>query len=158
MPRSFFGLQRSGVLPNWMSTHPKINPLHKNEMEETTVRRKLPRIALAVLILGSLAISETTFSQQTEVTRSVPPAAKVGDEVISLEEVHHALHGQLAQIERQRYNLLSQQLEQLIVQRLLVQEAKKRGVTVEQLLREELYAKVPNSASEAHRKRAGVEP
>jgi protein-disulfide isomerase len=107
------------------------------------VRRKSRSIGAQVLIIGFLATAEITAAQGTDVPRSITPAAKVGEEILSLEELSHALHGQLAQIEQQRYSLLSQKLEQLIEERLLLKEAYNRGVTVEQLLREEVSAKTP---------------
>ena len=106
-------------------------------------RSKLSRIAAAALILAFLATGETTVAQQTKSTRSGAVAATIEDEVISLEEVSQSLHGQLAQIERQRYSLLSQKLQQLIDERLLLREAKKLGITVEQVLKEEVSAKTP---------------
>ena len=81
------------------------------------------------------------WAQEVRATKSVAPAAKIGDEVISLEEVEQALAVQLAQIERQRFALLNQKLEELIGDRLLAQEAKKRGMTLEQLLKAEIYPK-----------------
>lgn len=110
-------------------------------MEKITAKRELPRIVFGVVIFGLIAVSEIIFAQQS--ARSVIPAAKVGDEVISLEEVQHALHGQLAQIERQRHSLINQKLEELIEKRLLDEEAKKRGITGEQLLKDEVEAKTP---------------
>ena len=107
------------------------------------VGRKSRSIGAWVLIFGFLATSRITAAQGTQVTRSVTPAAKVGDEILTLEELSHALQGQLAQIEQQRHSLLSQKLEQLIEERLLLQEAKTRGVTVEQLLKDEVSAKTP---------------
>jgi protein-disulfide isomerase len=106
-------------------------------------RRKSRSIGGRVLIIGFLATAEITAAQGTEVPRSITPAARVGEEILSLEELSHALHGQLAQIEQQRHSLLSQKLEQLIEERLLLQEAKTRGVTVEQLLKDEVSAKTP---------------
>jgi SurA N-terminal domain len=109
-----------------------------------TVREKLPRITLGVLIFsGLVAIKEIAFAQQTEVANSFTAAAKVGNEIISLDEVQHAIHGQLAQIERQRHSLINQKLEEVIEKRLLAQEAKKRGITVEQLVKGEVDAKTP---------------
>ncbi len=73
--------------------------------------------------------------------KSATPAAKVGNEVITLEEVEQAVRTQLAKIEEQRYALLDDKLEQLIGDRLLAREAKRRGVSLEQLLKTEVYGK-----------------
>ena len=71
-------------------------------------------------------------------------AAKVEDEVITLEEVEQGLRAQLAKIEEQRHALLEERLDQLIGDRLLAQEAKKRGMPLDQLLKAEVYAKAPD--------------
>lgn len=73
-----------------------------------------------------------------------PLAAKVGGETITLEELEQAAGPELAQLEQQRHNLLEGRLDRLIGDRLLDQQAKKRGVTVEQLLKTEVYTKVPD--------------
>ena len=96
-------------------------------------------VTLGFLVTGGIS------AQETKTTRNVTPAAKVGAEVIYLEEV---IQAQLVRIERERYNLLQQKLAQLIEERLLAQEAKRRGMTVEQLLNEEVYAKAPKVAED----------
>jgi protein-disulfide isomerase len=111
-------------------------------MEDITLAMHSARIA-AFVFLGTLLISDTTFAQRAESTRNLTPAAKVGDDVISLDEVQHAVHGQLAQIERQRHSLINQKLEELVEKRLLAQEAKKRGTNEEQLVKDEIEAKTP---------------
>ena len=90
-----------------------------------------------------VAIKEIAFAQQTEVAKSITAAVKVGAEIIFLGEVQHAIHGQLAQIERQRHSLINQKLEEVIEKRLLAQEVKKRGITVEQLVKGEVDDKTP---------------
>jgi protein-disulfide isomerase len=72
------------------------------------------------------------------------PAAKVGNDVITMEEVEQAVRPQLAKIEEQRYALLEEKLEQMIGERLLAQEATKRGVSLDQLLKTEVYGKAPD--------------
>jgi protein-disulfide isomerase len=68
-------------------------------------------------------------------------AAKVEGEVITLEEVEQGLRAQLMKIEEQRHALLEERLDQLIGERLLAQEAKKRGTPLDQLLKTEVYGK-----------------
>ena len=99
-------------------------------------------IVTAVAILALLAGVHIAGAQQAPGDKSATSAAKVGDEVITLEEVEQALRAELAKIEEQRYALLDRKLEQLIGDRLLAQEAKKHGMPVEQLLKAEVYAKV----------------
>lgn len=69
--------------------------------------------------------------------------ATVGDDVISMADLEQSAAAELAGLEQQRHRLLDQKLAQLIADRLLAREAKKRGVTVDALLREEVSAKVP---------------
>ena len=103
-------------------------------------KQKLRGLLLAILIGGIFATVAIAAAQIPGARKNVTPAAKVGEEIISVEEIVEA---QRVRIERERYNLLQQKLEDLISQRLLAQEAKKRAITVEQLLRQEVDAKVP---------------
>jgi protein-disulfide isomerase len=68
-------------------------------------------------------------------------AARVGDEVITLSEVTEGVKKELAKLDEQRHAVIEQRLEQLIDERLLAQEAKKQGVSVDDLLKREVYAK-----------------
>jgi len=101
------------------------------------------RILTAVAILGFLAVAQARAVEDSQGRMGVHPAAKVGDEFIGQDELEESLRGQLARLEQQRYELLNQKLEQLIDERLLAREARRRGITVEQLLKEEVYAHVP---------------
>jgi protein-disulfide isomerase len=69
-------------------------------------------------------------------------AARIGDWIITMDELERSLALQLARLQEQRYQLLQSKLEELIEQRLLEQEAKRRGITVEALVKEEVAAKV----------------
>jgi protein-disulfide isomerase len=99
------------------------------------------RTGLLLLALGVGA--GHVAGQQTPAGKGKTPAAQVGSEVITLEEVEREVQPQLAKLEEQRYEILDQKLSQLIADRLLAQEAKRRGVSVEQLLKTEVYAKAP---------------
>jgi protein-disulfide isomerase len=95
--------------------------------------------SIAALLIGAQAGG----AQPKEAGGVTGPAAKVGDEVISFEELEQSVRPQLAKLEEQRYTLLDGKLDQLIGERLLAQEAKRLGLSVEQLLRNEVYAKAP---------------
>ena len=60
-----------------------------------------------------------------------------------LEEVEQGVKPQLAKLEEQRHEVLDQRLDQLIGERLLAQEAKRRSISVEELLKPEVLAKAP---------------
>ncbi len=71
------------------------------------------------------------------------PAAKVGDETVTLEEIQESLQAELAKIDRERFKLIEQKLDQRIADMLLAAEAKRRGVAVDELLKQEVNAKTP---------------
>ena len=77
--------------------------------------------------------------------KSVEPgvAAKVNDQVVTLDELEKALAPQLAKLQDERFQLMESKLEDLIGERLLSLEAKRRGLTVEELLKAEVTSKVP---------------
>jgi len=102
-------------------------------------RRLVIWVGLLTVALGAVPAA----AQKAPAGKTGKPAATVGGEVITVEEVEQAVRPQLAKLEEQRYEILEQKLDQLIAERLLVQDAKRRGVSVEQLLKAEVYAKAP---------------
>ena len=103
---------------------------------------------IALLILGLLPTRDTRAAQESAAKSSLTPAAKVGEETIGLEELQRALQAELAQIELQRYSLIEAKLEQLVAEKLLAAEAKRRDISVDDLLKEEVYAKAPKVTDE----------
>ena len=69
-------------------------------------------------------------------------AAKVDDQVVTLDELEKALAPQLAKLQEQKFQLMESKLEELIGERLLALEAKRRKTTVEELLKAEVASKV----------------
>lgn len=69
--------------------------------------------------------------------------ARVGDQVVTLKELELALAPQLAKLEDQKFQLMESKLDALIEERLLTLEAKRRGMTVEELVKAEVTSKVP---------------
>ena len=106
-----------------------------------TNARFMSWIGLVVLTAG---IGVGTALAQKDPAKNPAPAARVGDEVITLEELEQAVKPQLAKLEEQRYEILDQRLDQLIGERLLAQEAKRRNVSVEDLLKTEVFGKAPD--------------
>ena len=68
--------------------------------------------------------------------------AIVGGSVITGREVETALGRPLSQLHQQIYTLQRQKLDELIDERLLSEEAKRRGVSVESLTEREVNAKI----------------
>jgi protein-disulfide isomerase len=75
-------------------------------------------------------------------TKARQPVAEVNGEAISAEEFDRVLGNKTAQLEEQVYNLKRQELDNLIAQKLLAQEAAKRKLSVTELLDEEVTSKV----------------
>lgn len=95
-------------------------------------------------VLGSiLAFSAYVFAAQATGQKSATPAAKIGDEIITVEEVQQSIQPELTKVDRERFRLIEQKLNQMIGDRLLAAEAKKRGITVDELLKQEVNAKTP---------------
>ncbi len=70
------------------------------------------------------------------------PLAEVNGETVTAEDLDHALGVKLTQLQEQLYALKRAELDAQIAQRLLAQEAAKRGVSVAALLDAEVTAKV----------------
>jgi protein-disulfide isomerase len=84
-------------------------------------------VAVACLVAGP-AWSETV--------------ATVGDTPISRDALEKHVKPKLVEVENQRYEVLSEGLDELISEQLLEKESKARGVTTEQLVATEITAKV----------------
>jgi protein-disulfide isomerase len=90
-------------------------------------------VIVAALVL---AIAMSVWAQ------APTPLAEINGEAISSDEVEKPLAGQLAKLQEQIYNLKRQRVESIVRQKLLDQEAARRGLTVPKLLDAEVNAKV----------------
>jgi protein-disulfide isomerase len=72
------------------------------------------------------------------------PVATVAGTPISREDLEKHVKPKLVEIENQRYEALSEGLDEMISEQLFEKEAKSRNVTVEQLEATEITAKVPD--------------
>jgi protein-disulfide isomerase len=108
-------------------------------------RQKLLKRAIGLLFLfSSLFEARFALGGEAQEKRKEPGvAARVADEVVTLDEIEKAVASQLAQLDEQRYQLMQSKLEELIAGRLLAREAKRRGIAVEELLKAEVVSKVP---------------
>ena len=95
---------------------------------------------LATVTLTSCLISIPTVAVADEIPSVV---ATVQGQSISAEELTSALHGELMRLEIQRYQVLKEKLDELIAERILSLEAAQRGVSVLQLIQDEIVSKVP---------------
>lgn len=100
-------------------------------------------IGLGVFLSGLLAERFVIGAGAQEKKGEPGVAARVNEQVITLEELTRAVALELSRLEEQRYQLMESKLDELIAERLLTQEAKRRGVTGEALLQAEVVSKVP---------------
>jgi len=91
-----------------------------------------------LLLLGIPLLFSPMFSQSGSQTATV---AEVEGEKISWQELNEASGEQLANLEVQAYHLKQKKLDQLIDNRLLAREAKRRNIPLEQLIATEVTAK-----------------
>jgi protein-disulfide isomerase len=94
------------------------------------------------LVLCSAFLAGISMSQAQETPKSKEPVAVVAGQAIYDEDLEAAGQGQLARLRNQEYDVKSKALENLIQQKLLEAEAKKKGVAPDKLLAQEVNSKV----------------
>jgi len=99
---------------------------------------------IAVKILGVVALIAPITLRAQEGNK----AAEVNGAPILAAEVDAKLGNNLAQLQQQIYNLRQQQLDSMIDQKLLEDEAAKQGVTISALVQAEITSHVPQATSE----------
>ena len=87
-------------------------------------RLRLIAVALLAIASGPVAVSAQTPT----------PAAKIGDEVITLQELEWALSVQLNDMDRQRFGVIWRKLDEMVLDRLMRKEAARQGIPVEQVM------------------------
>lgn len=96
----------------------------------------------AWLLLGLVLAWVSNASRVDAEIGPKAPLAEVNGEAITAEDLDRALGARLRQLEQQIYDLKRRQLDTLIADRLLAQEATRRGTSVAALLDAEVTAKV----------------
>lgn len=74
--------------------------------------------------------------------------ATVGAHTVTRQELEQQVRAKLVEIDNQRYEALSEGLEQLIANELYAQEAKTRGTTVEALVKQEVQDKIADPSAD----------
>jgi protein-disulfide isomerase len=101
---------------------------------------KLRAIATSIVLTALVVAMAAVAAAQG--TQNAKPLAEVNGQPITEAEIDKAIAGQLAKLNEQIYNLRQQRLEAVIRERLLAQEAARRGITVQKLLDAEVTSKV----------------
>ncbi len=88
----------------------------------------------------ALFLSTSSLALAEEATT---PVAKVGDHTITEADIADDIAGQMVRINNQVYSTKKQAIDSAIAEYLIDQEAKKRSITREQLLKQEVADKIP---------------
>ena len=107
------------------------------------MQMKISRLVLCLPLF--LALAKAGFGQAAPQTSSAGPVATVGGQAISEEELLDTLGPQQSmQLRTQEYEAKSKALESLIRLKVVQAEAKKRGISAEKLIEQEVESKVPD--------------
>jgi len=96
---------------------------------------------ISASLVFAIAITLGVSATQAETPAAVP-LAEINGEVVTAEDLDQALGLKLTKLQEQIYSMKREQLDTIIAQRLLTQEAAKRGVSIAALLDAEVTAKV----------------
>jgi protein-disulfide isomerase len=103
---------------------------------QSSAARALAALVVAGFMAGSVGAAQASV-------------AAVGNRKISRAELEDHVRAKLIEIENERYEALKQGLDELVAEELMTQEAKARGITPEQLEKQEITDKtVPPSEDE----------
>ena len=102
-------------------------------------------------VLCSLSLAAAAPAQNQQSTKLKQPIATVDGQSIYEDELASTVQGQLLPLRNQEYDIKRKALDTLIEQKLLESAAKSKGITTEQLLAQNLDAKVSEpSDAEIH--------
>lgn len=97
----------------------------------------------AALVCASLFIAGSAWAQSSDSTKAKQPLAVVEGQGITEDDLLPMVQGQLRPLREQEYQIKKRALENLINQKVLEAEAKKKGLTTEKLLEQEVDSKIP---------------
>src|ERR1700747_2999329 len=103
-----------------------------------TIISKVSRLYLACLILSTIARAQTSDPPKP----AKEPVATIAGQPIYEDELQSAVTPKLAQLRNQEYQIKKQALDNLIDEKLIQAEAKKKGVSTDKLLEQEVDAKI----------------
>jgi protein-disulfide isomerase len=96
-------------------------------------------------IFSLLLLPILCSAQSNESTKKSDPIATVDGQAITEDELAPLVQGQLRPLRDQEYQIKKKALDNLISQKVLEAEAKKRGLTADKLLEQEVDLKMPES-------------
>ena len=99
---------------------------------------------VAPLLCISAFFAATTVAQNAETSKPKQAVATVDGQTIYDDDLAPSVQGQLLPLRNQEYEIKRKALDTLIEQKLLEAAAKKKGLTTEKLLAQEVDSKVPD--------------
>jgi len=101
---------------------------------------------VAPLLCISAFFAATTVAQNAETSKPKQAVATVDGQTIYDDDLAPSVQGQLLPLRNQEYEIKRKALDTLIEQKLLEAAAKKKGLTTEKLLAQEVDSKVPDAS------------
>src|SRR5258708_17950727 len=98
----------------------------------------------ALLFCMSAFFAATSVAQNAETPKPKQPVATVDGQPIYDEDLAPSVEGQLQPLRNQEYEIKRKALDNLIEKKMLEAAAKKKGLTTEKLLDQEVNSKVPD--------------
>ena len=98
---------------------------------------------LSAMIVSGLFLVLACYAQTPAPPKASPPLATVDGQSVTDDDLAPYVQGQLRPLRDQEYQIKKKALDSLINQRVLEEEAKKRGLTTEKLLEQEVDGKLP---------------
>src|SRR5947208_17131567 len=95
-----------------------------------------------LLLLISSFLAAPALAQNADASKPKQPVATVGDQTIYDTDLASSAEGQLQSLRSQEFQIKRKALDGLIEQKLLENAAKAKGLTTDQLLKQEVDAKV----------------
>src|SRR5947207_15626558 len=102
----------------------------------------MSRFSIPALLFFSTLFAATTFAQKVDAPNTKQAVATVDGQPIYDEDLASSVKGQLQPIRNQEYEIKRKALDNLIEQKMLEAAAKKKGLTTEKLLDQEVNSKV----------------
>jgi protein-disulfide isomerase len=96
-----------------------------------------------IILSSALILAPWSMAQNTATSKSNQALAVVGGQPITEDDLAPLVQGQLRPLREQEYQIKKKALEDLINQRVLEAEAKKKDLSTEKLLEQEVDSKVP---------------
>lgn len=108
----------------------------------------MSRFSIPPLLLFSVLFAATTVAQKADAPNTKQPVATVAGQNIYDEDLTASAEGQLQPLRNQEYEIKRKALDTLIEQKLLEAAAKKKGLTTDQLLQQEVNAKIKDPSDD----------